>query len=135
MLARGKWRATGKEGKKEAKEGAKIGFHLSSLYSPVGWYSWKQAVEDYLHAKENEQLLKVWINTTLGETWVDKGEVPDWKQLFERRENFPIGMVPKSGKIVLTAGVDVQKDRFRSRSSSMGKKPRKLVNRLPGIRR
>ncbi len=30
MLARGKWRATGKEGKKEAKEGAKIGFHLSA---------------------------------------------------------------------------------------------------------
>lgn len=54
--------------KKEAKEGEKIGFQLSSLYSPVGWYSLKQAVEDYLHAKENEQLLKVWINTTLGET-------------------------------------------------------------------
>ncbi len=107
MLARGEWRATG-EG---AKEGAKIGFHLSSLYSPVGWYSWTQAVEDFLHAKENEQLLKVWINTTLGETWVDKGEVPDWKQLFERRENFPIGTVPK-GKVILTAGVDVQKDRL-----------------------
>jgi len=120
MLARGEWRATGKEGKKEAKEGAKKGFHLSSLYSPVGWYSWKQAVEDYLHAKENEQLLKVWINTTLGETWVDKGEVPDWKQLFERRENFPIGIVPKGGKIVLTAGVDVQKDRLEVVAWGMG---------------
>ncbi len=106
MLARGEWRPT------NPIKGEKKGFHLSSLYSPVGWYSWKQAVEDYLHAKENEQLLKVWINTTLGETWVDKGEVPDWKQLFNRREYYPIGMVPKSGKIVLTAGVDVQKDRL-----------------------
>ncbi|GFR06860.1 phage tail protein [Trichonephila clavata] len=121
MLARGEWRATREEGKKEAKEGAKKGFHLSSLYSPVGWYSWKQAVEDYLHAKENEQLLKVWINTTLGETWVDKGEVPDWKQLFERRENFPIGMVPKGGKIVLTAGVDVQKDRLEAEIVAWGR--------------
>ncbi len=84
---------------------------VSSLYSPVGWYSWQQAVEDFLHAKDSEQLLKVWINTTLGETWVDKGEVPDWKQLFNRREFFPIGTVPK-GEVVLTAGVDVQKDRL-----------------------
>ncbi|WP_214249409.1 phage portal protein [Wolbachia endosymbiont of Anopheles demeilloni] len=89
----------------------KKGFHLSSLYSPVGWYSWTQAVEDFLHAKESEQLLKVWINTTLGETWVDKGEVPDWKQLFNRREFFQIGTVPR-GEVVLTAGVDVQKDRL-----------------------
>lgn len=107
MLARGEWRATNKE----CNNDKVIGFHLSSLYSPVGWYSWKQAVEDYLHAKENEQLLKVWINTTLGETWVDRGEVPDWKQLFNRRESFSVGTVPK-GKVILTAGVDVQKDRL-----------------------
>ncbi|MCX3065196.1 phage terminase large subunit family protein [Wolbachia endosymbiont of Drosophila pseudotakahashii] len=115
MLARGEWRPT------NPIKGEKKGFHLSSLYSPVGWYSWKQAVEDYLHAKENEQLLKVWINTTLGETWVDKGEVPDWKQLFERRENFPIGTVSKGGKIVLTAGVDVQKDRLEAEIVAWGR--------------
>ncbi len=80
MLDRGEWRATN-----QVHNSKVIGFHLSSLYSPVGWYSWQQAVEDFLHAKESEQLLKVWINTTLGETWVDKGEVPDWKQLFNRR--------------------------------------------------
>ena len=107
MLVRGKWRATNTE----CNNDKVIGFHLSSLYSPVGWYSWKQAVKDFLHAEENEQLLKVWINTTLGETWVDRGEVPDWKQLFNRRESYPIGTVPK-GKVVLTAGVDVQKDRL-----------------------
>ncbi len=114
MLERGEWRAT------EAKEGEKKGFHLSSLYSPVGWYSWQQAVEDFLHAKESEQLLKVWINTTLGETWVDKGEVPDWKQLFNRREFFQIGTVPK-GEVVLTAGVDVQKDRLEVEVVAWGK--------------
>ncbi len=84
MLERGEWRATN-----QVQNSKVIGFHLSSLYSPVGWYSWTRAVEDFLHAKESEQLLKVWINTTLGETWVDKGEVPDWKQLFNRREFFP----------------------------------------------
>ncbi len=56
-------------------------------------------------------MLKVWINTTLGETWVDRGGVPDWKHLFQRREDYLIGTVPQ-GEVVLTAGVDVQKDRI-----------------------
>ncbi|WCR59240.1 MAG: hypothetical protein PG978_000676 [Wolbachia endosymbiont of Ctenocephalides felis wCfeF] len=116
MLTRGEWRATNTE----CNNDKVIGFHLSSLYSPVGWYSWRQAVEDFLHAKENEQLLKVWINTTLGETWVDRGEVPDWKQLFNRREFFPVGTVPK-GKVILTAGVDVQKDRLEVEVVAWGK--------------
>jgi phage terminase large subunit GpA-like protein len=67
------------------------------LYSPVGWLSWGQAAQNFLHAKENEQLLKVWVNTTLGETWVDKGEAPDWQRLFERKESYPIGVVPFGG--------------------------------------
>jgi phage terminase large subunit GpA-like protein len=87
------------------------GFHLSSLYSPVGWFSWSQAVESFLNAKDNEQLLKVWVNTTLGKTWIDKGEAPDWERLFERRENYRIGIVPQGG-LISTAGVDVQKDRI-----------------------
>nr|CAH7755880.1 unnamed protein product [Callosobruchus chinensis] len=108
MLERGEWRAT------NPMKGEKKGFHLSSLYSPVGWYSWTQAVEDFLHAKESEQLLKVWINTTLGETWVDKGEVPDWKQLFTGENFFP-------REVVLTAGVDVQKDRLEVEVVAWGK--------------
>ncbi|GHM58549.1 MAG: terminase [Candidatus Mesenet longicola] len=106
MLSQGEWRGTN-----VTVNNKTVGFHLSSLYSPVGWYSWSQAVEDFLHSKDNEQLLKVWINTTLGETWVDRGEVPDWKHLFQRREDYLIGTVPQ-GEVVLTAGVDVQKDRI-----------------------
>jgi phage terminase large subunit GpA-like protein len=115
MLSRGEWRVTN-----ETKGGKIAGFHISSLYSPVGWYSWSQAVEDFQHAKENEQLLKVWINTTLGETWVDKGEVPDWRHLFERRESYTIGTIPK-GEVVLTAGVDVQKDRIEAEVVAWGR--------------
>ncbi|ETZ04373.1 large terminase protein [Holospora undulata HU1] len=73
-----------------------------------------------MHAKDNEQLLKVWVNTTLGETWVDKGEAPDWQRLFERKENYPIGIVPFGG-LVLTAGVDVQKDRIEVEIVAWGK--------------
>ena len=115
MLANGQWRASSESNGKIA------GFHISSLYSPVGWLSWGQAAQNFLHAKENEQLLKVWINTTLGETWVDKGEAPDWQRLFERKENYAIGTVPYGG-LVLTAGVDVQKDRIEVEIVAWGQK-------------
>lgn len=104
MLEKGKWIA-------ENPTSRVAGFHLSSLYSPVGWFSWGLAAQNFLNAKDNEQLLKVWVNTTLGETWIDKGEAPDWERLFERREDYKIGIVPEGG-LVLTAGVDVQKDRI-----------------------
>ena len=41
MLAGGEWRP-------EAQgDGRTRGYHLSSLYSPVGWYSWERAAEDW----------------------------------------------------------------------------------------
>jgi phage terminase large subunit GpA-like protein len=85
----------------------------------VGWFSWGQAAESFLNAKDNEQFLKVWVNTTLGETWIDKGEAPDWERLFERRESYKIGVVPAGG-LVLTAGVDVQKDRIEAEIVAWG---------------
>lgn len=112
MLEQGRWIA-------ENPNSRVAGFHLSSLYSPVGWFSWEQAVKNFLNSKDNEQLLKVWVNTTLGETWVDKGEAPDWERLFERRENYRIGIVPDGG-LILTAGVDVQKDRIEAEIVAWG---------------
>jgi phage terminase large subunit GpA-like protein len=107
MLRRGEWRSTAEE-KANAKT---IGFHLSSLYSPVGWLSWRQCAQNYEVAKDDEQLLKAWTNTTLGIPWEEKGEAPDWGILFDRREHYRIGVVPEGGYI-LTAGVDVQNDRL-----------------------
>jgi phage terminase large subunit GpA-like protein len=104
MLQHGKWIA-----KQPNRDVA--GFHISSLYSPVGWFSWQQAVTNFKQAQKNETLLKVWVNTTLGEPWVDRGESPDWERLFERAEDYPRGVVPDGG-LILTAGVDVQKDRL-----------------------
>ncbi|MDR0580719.1 MAG: phage terminase large subunit family protein [Holosporaceae bacterium] len=107
MLRQGRWQATAEE-KSSQKT---IGFHLSSLYSPVGWLSWEQCAQNYEMAKDDEQLLKAWTNTTLGIPWEEKGEAPDWGILFDRREHYRIGIVPEGGYI-LTAGVDVQNDRL-----------------------
>jgi phage terminase large subunit GpA-like protein len=86
-------------------------FHLSALYSPLGWFSWQQAGIDWERSQGEPERLKVFIMTTLGEVWIDKGEAPDWERLFARRENYEIGKIPP-GVLFLTAGVDVQANRL-----------------------
>lgn len=88
-----------------------IGFHLNSLYSPYGWHSWEQIVRDFLAAKDNQSKLKVFVNTTLGQTWVERGEAPPFRNLYNRREHYRANTVPDD-VCFLTAGVDVQRDRL-----------------------
>lgn len=104
MLRNGKWIPT-----KEFKGIA--GFHLNELYSP--WRKFSEIVEHFLAAKGNSQTLKVFVNTVLGESWEEKGDAPEWKKLYDRREDYPLGSVPQ-GVLFLTAGVDVQHDRIEA---------------------
>lgn len=113
MLENGVW--------KKSNPSSKIaGFHLSSLYSPVGWFSWADAVKQFLDAKNKDNLLKVWVNTVLGETWLEKGEAPEWQILFDKREDYQQELVP-SGGLFLTAGADVQKDRIECEVVAWGR--------------
>ncbi|UZR28095.1 phage terminase large subunit family protein [Methylococcus mesophilus] len=110
MLAQGEWRALAPE------HGAKTaGFHLSSLYSPLGWRSWRDiaaAWDSAVHpVSGGPSAIKTFKNTELGETWVEDGETPDWQRLLERREDYTIGTVPLGG-LLLAGGADVQKDRI-----------------------
>ncbi len=105
MLEQGQWRPTA-EG-----DGRTAGFHLSSLYSPLGWRSWSDIARDFLASKDDPAKLKTWVNTVLGETWQDRGEAPEWQRVADLREPYRSGEVPE-GVIVITAGVDVQKDRL-----------------------
>src|SRR5260370_15260092 len=105
MLENGEWR------QENAGDGKTAGFHLSSLYSPVGWFSWAQAARMFEEAQKSRELLQVFVNTVLGETWVDRGEAPDWEKLKERCETYRLGTVPM-GAMFLTAGIDAQRDRF-----------------------
>ena len=105
MLARGEWR------RGAAGDGKTAGFHLSSLYSPVGWFSWADAAKQFVQAQKNPALLQVFVNTVLGQVWALQGEAPEWQRLYDRREDYRIGVVPRGG-LFLTAGVDIQKDRI-----------------------
>src|SRR5512146_260809 len=114
MLPRGAWRATAKG------DGKTAGFHLSSMYSPVGWFSWGDAAKQFEQAQKNPSLLQVFVNTVLGETWTLLGEAPDWKKLYDRREEYKIGVVPRGG-MFLTAGADVQRDRIEAEIVAWGR--------------
>jgi len=106
MLAAGEWRATA------PFDGRTAGFHLSGLYSPLGWLSWSQMVEDFIRAKGDAPLLKTFINTRLSETWdEDTGTKINADALLDRVEDYERGQVPEP-VLVLTAGVDVQDNRL-----------------------
>ena len=105
MLARGEWRATAVSTDPNA-----IGFHISALYSPIGWKSWGQIARDWLAAQGSDEMLRAARNTLLGETWVESGEAPEWQRLADQRIAFP-AQIPMGG-LFLTAGADVQKDRI-----------------------
>lgn len=104
MLARGEWRST-KEG-----GGETIGFHISSLYSPLGWLPWSAIVAEFLDAKDDPTRLKGWVNSVLGETWEERGETVEPEGLLARAERYD-AEVP-DGVGVLVASVDVQGDRI-----------------------
>lgn len=84
------------------------GYHISSLYSPVGFKSWAEIAYEWDDAQGNQAKLKSFINTVLGETWKDRGEAPDWQRLYQRMEDYPRNVVPVGG-LLLFAGVDIQK--------------------------
>jgi phage terminase large subunit GpA-like protein len=106
MLHAGDWRPTA-----EASDPGTIGFHLSALYSPVGWMSWAMIARMWEGSQATDEAKRSFKNGVLGETWIETGEAPDWQRLYERREDWQIGTVP-SGGLFLTAGADVQKDRI-----------------------
>jgi len=119
MLEHGEWRAMAPE------NGAKTaGFHLSSLYSPVGWRSWREIAAAWESAVNKESgsaaAIKTFKNTELGETWVEEGEAPDWQRLIERREDYPVGRIPSNG-LLLVGGADVQKDRIEASIWAFGR--------------
>lgn len=106
------WIPTAKKADIERAQVARIrGYHLNSLYSPLGWCSWQEIARDWLAAQDNDAMLRAFVNTVLGEAWQDRGDAPDWERIYERAGGWPIGKIP-DGAVVLTGGADVQRDRI-----------------------
>jgi phage terminase large subunit GpA-like protein len=102
-IRKGEWRA------REPFRGI-AGFHLNEIYS--SWVRLEAIATTFLSARAaGDEAMKTFGNTSLGETWMESGEAPDWRRLYDRRERWAPGTVPAGG-LILTAGADVQKDRI-----------------------
>jgi len=103
MLAGGVWIA-------RHPERAMRGYHISALYAPIGLGpSWADLVRGWLAAQDNTSTLRAWINTNLGEPWVERGEEVDPLSIMTRLEGYD---TESHGVRVRAIGVDVQKDRI-----------------------
>lgn len=97
-------------GKKSPYNGH-AGFWASKLYSP--WSGLDRVAAKWIAAVKanDDEALKVFYNTQLGQTFQIQGDAPEWKILYDRRDQYALGEVPM-GALVLTAGIDIQRDRI-----------------------
>ncbi len=102
MLRAGRWVAS-------ADFDGVAGFHINELYSP--WVGFGDTAAAFVEAKRRPETLQTWVNTALGETWVERGDAPTYERVLALCGDYRKGEVP-DGALFLTAGVDVQKDRL-----------------------
>lgn len=115
FLARGEWRATG-----EATEPNYRSYHLSALYSPIGMRTWESICQEWIGIKGDPVKLRAFVNTVLGETWVERGEAPRYERVMLRREQYVQGECPGKAYL-LTVGADVQADRIEAEIVAWGR--------------
>lgn len=118
------WKKAGQRGHfvAENPEAESKGFHLNTLAS--NFCGWKEIVEKFIVANEllkigDPEKMKTWVNTELGEPWDEPGSSLEDVELYNRREIYE-AEVPDE-VIALTAGVDVQDDRFEVEVVGWGK--------------
>lgn len=115
-LIKGEWRARNSEVDRFQVRG----FHISELYSPFS--KWSSIINKFKTAKGDEQLMKVFVNTALGECWEEKVERFNFEEIQARAEDYGEYLNHEDGTYeeveipdkvnVLTAGVDVQDNRL-----------------------
>jgi phage terminase large subunit GpA-like protein len=100
MVSRGRWVA-------EHPGRRVVGYHVWAAYSP--WMTWAEIVREFETARASEPLLRVFVNTIVGEPFAAAAEKIDPHTLMARAEKMD-EPPPEVG--LLTAGVDVQGDRL-----------------------
>lgn len=104
MVARGAWRITRPDVQGHA------GFRLNALLSTLPNASWGKLAAEFLVAKKSPDTLQAFINTVLGQGWKEASEELDESDLMARAEEFGLQSIPEPVRVI-TAGVDVQRDR------------------------
>ena len=92
----------------EAIETGVRSFRLNAFMSP--WSDWTDICRSFLKAHDDPELLKVFVNTMLGESWETRDRSGAPEALMARREIYN-AEVP-TGVLVLTMGIDTQDNRL-----------------------
>ena len=110
MLAAGRWIARRPQIK------LTHGYHLNALYAPVGLgLGWKAIAQKWINAQGDTAALKAFKNTYMGEVWEEEGDSIEGISLISRLEDYSPATLRADSRIALiTAGVDVQKDRLEA---------------------
>jgi len=114
MLLKGRWVQEGADINKKGVLRGEIkakhrGFCINSLYSP--WLTWSDIAAEFLRSKDYIELLMNFVNSWLAEVWEEKIEETSVDRVKILARHYEEGAVPE-GALVLTSGVDVQKDHF-----------------------
>lgn len=103
LIHGGEWRAA-------APFKGHASFHINSLYSLMPNARWSLLIAEFLRVKSDPIELQTFVNTTLGETFEDRGEGALSELTLARRAEVWAGEVP-DGVVLLTAAGDTQDDR------------------------
>lgn len=121
MRVKGEWRAENPAAKRVHRS-----FYIWSAYSPL--QSWERIAYEWLKAKGDAKAEQVFLNDTVGRAYKALGVAPPWEALRDRaaQNARKVGEVPQ-GIVVLTAGVDCQKDRTEWQVRGWGPDRKKAV--------
>lgn len=96
------------------------GFRVSGLVSTFPGASWGRIAAKWELSADKPSERRVVMNTDLGLPYEEAHETPDWEKLYARREFYELGEVPVGAR-VLTAGVDIQKNRMEVEVRAWGR--------------
>jgi phage terminase large subunit GpA-like protein len=113
MMKYGEWIATA-----VSKDPRHRSYQLSSMYSPVGFFSWHRMYDFYLKAEENPDRKPSFVNLYKGLPFKEDGTRPDISKKIRLRGEYKDGTVPR-GVLYMTMAADVQrgKEKFQAMSA------------------
>jgi phage terminase large subunit GpA-like protein len=131
MVAAGVWRSSA-----TALDPGTVGFHAPAMVTTLGNASLETWVGEWLSAQGlGKESLRVFINTRLAEGWEERAAKIDSHDLTKRREPYGAGVEIPGQAVAVTAGVDVQDDRFEVHVFAWGPAEERWlvdVNVVPG---
>lgn len=104
MVRAGEWRAEKEHGKKHTA------YHINAIYSLLD-VTFGDVAAEFYKSKGDPDLLMNFVNSWLAEPWEQTEARMNSDIVMERQTNVPEGIVP-NGTMLLTGGVDVQRDGF-----------------------